>query len=189
MIWLREDICWVIGPDGCRSPFDVTRLAASIRRAAELAGETDWWPAEPVAEAVWHAIKECCTDQSITISEVVRTVLHMLNMIGYTRIGEAYGARHQYAEICLDQLTTDGSAVCELSFYHLLDTALQAAAQQGPAAVQVRGLRACVMRLRGARHWSASCRRLAEEIVSHVRERVARGLPPDAPQLRLLVTD
>jgi hypothetical protein len=190
VIQLREDICWVVGEDGRRSPFDGPRLTASIRLAATRAGERDWWPAESVTEAVWLAIRECCAGNTITADEVVRTVLHMLNMTGYTRIAEAYAARHLFAEIFLDQLTTDGSAACELSFFHLLDTALRTAARRGTAAVEVRGLRACVMRLRGARHWSASCRRLAEDIVSHVRERVTRGLPAGPERaVRLLVTD
>lgn len=189
MIQLREDICWVLAEDGRRSSFDGPRLAASIRRAAAISGEKDWWPADAVVEAVWLAIRECCEGNLITTAEIVRTVLHMLNMIGYTRVAEGYAARHQHAEICLEALTTDGSAVCELSFFHGLDAALRAAARQGSSSVQVRGLRGCVMRLRGARHWSPSCRRLAEEIVCHVRERVVRVGPGNSGELRLLVTD
>jgi hypothetical protein len=53
----------------------------------------------------------------------------------------------------------------------------------------VRGLRSCVMRLHGARHWSNRCRRQAEEIVSHVRRRVEQSRPEGASALRLTVAE
>jgi hypothetical protein len=43
------------------------------------------------------------------------------------------------------------------------------------------------MRLRGARHWSAGCRQLAQEILSHVRQRVVQVRPRNATELRLTV--
>jgi hypothetical protein len=55
--------------------------------------------------------------------------------------------------------------------------------------MEVNGLRACVMQLRGGRRWSEGCRRLAEEIVAHVRERVARVRPPQAACLQLAVVE
>ena len=55
--------------------------------------------------------------------------------------------------------------------------------------MEVNGLRACVMQLRGTQRWTTSCRKLAEEIVEHVRERVARVRPQQAACLRLAVME
>ena len=52
MIQPRSSNCWVRVGDDRYEPFDVGRLADSIRRAAMLLGQEDWWLAEPVALAV-----------------------------------------------------------------------------------------------------------------------------------------
>lgn len=187
MIQLRDDICWVQADDGRATPFDGARLAVSIQRAAAAAGQFDWWPAEAVVDAVWQATRECCPQQTIAVEELARVVVRMLTMIGFPEVAQAYQRRRQYTEIRLDQMTAEASTASELTFYHQLDAALRVAGDDELALVQVRGLRACVMRLRGAQYWSENCRRLAEEILGHLRERVARLRRPAAGELRVTV--
>jgi len=188
MIQLREDICWVVAADGKASAFDGPRLARSIQRAAAAAGLHDWWPADAVAEAVYLATRECCRNGMIHASEVVQAVVHMLTMIGSAEIAQSYRQRHQIAEIRLDQFNDPSGLWTELSFFQQLDTALTAtAAGRELRALQVRGLRACVMRLRGARHWSRSCRQLAEQIVTHVRQRIAHHRAAHPSAVRLVI--
>jgi hypothetical protein len=55
--------------------------------------------------------------------------------------------------------------------------------------MRIDGLRACVMQLRGARRWTAECRRFAEDIVEHVRGRVVRMRSPRAASLKLAVVE
>ena len=192
MIQCCEDICWVRAADGRSVPFDGARLVRSIRRAAETAGHADWWPGDAVGEAVFLAIQEYFPRQTIGAAELAVVVVKMLTMVGFADIASAYQRRSQYAEIRLDQMTAPASAASaatELGFFQQLDAALRVTARTELASVYVCGLRSCVMQLRGARHWTESCQRLAEDIVSHVRDRVARTRPKAAGALRLAVVE
>lgn len=185
MILLHQDTGWVRGVDGRATAFDGLRLAAALRRAAQHVGQPDWWPAESVAEAVRRAVLELCPQRTISTTELARVVGEILQMLGYHEIAHAYRQRRQYAEIQLDQLI----APLELEFFHRLDRALQIVADTELQHVELRGLRGCVMQLRGARHWGGQCRRQADEIVNHVRHRVAQQRPVQAEALRLTVLE
>jgi len=163
MIQLREDIVWVRGADDRLTPFDGSRLADSIQNAIG-----DQLLAESVAAAIYRYARDGKTIESLRVSEIVDLVCAALTMFGLTDCADAYRLRGRCAEIRLDQLAV--SDAFELGFYRQLDHELRALT--GPARLSLRGLRACVMRLRGARRWGESCRALADEIVSFVRGRV-----------------
>jgi len=171
MILLCESVCWVQTEEGRATPFDAARLSASILRAAAQAGYGGWWLAEAVTQAIHEFVCVHCDRQTVSAAALTELVEGVLGALGYKDIAEAYRQRHRCAEVCLDQMTETAS---ELEFFHRLDTALQVVGNDELALVQVRGLRTCVMRLRGAHYWSAGCRRMAEEILGHLRERVAR---------------
>ena len=186
MIWLRQDIVWVRDADGRLTGFDPARLAASIKRAAFATGIEDWWLADLLGQAVYqYTVANAATDSFIEAGEMATVVASVLERLGHTEIANAYRHRQERAEIRLDQMNTG----FELEFYRQLDAALGNAAEATTRQVQVTGLRSCVMRLRGAQRWGSSCRQLADEIVMHVRERVARLRPEDAGALRLAVVD
>lgn len=189
MILLCEDIGWVRSADGRSRPFDGQRLAASLHRAAAVAGHHDWFLADAVATAVHEFVCRQCKGQAIGAGELAGMVVGVLGVLGYADIATAYERRRQQAEIRLDQMTTEAGAVSELDFFVRLDQALRAATDEQLAVMKVHGLRACVMRLRGARHWGDGCRRLAEDIVRHVRDRVAQVRPGQAGELRLAVVE
>jgi hypothetical protein len=185
MILLHQDTGWVRDQAGRASAFDSVRLTASLRRAAQHIGLADWWQAEPVAEAVRRAVLELCPQRTIGMDELTRVIVEILQMLGYNEVAQAYRQRRQYAAIQLDQL----DAQLELGFFHRLDSALQIVADTELQYVELRGLRGCVMQLRGARHWGGQCRRQADEIVNHVRQRVAQQRPVRAEALRLTVME
>jgi hypothetical protein len=189
MILLLDNVVWVVRPDGCRAPFDVARLAASIRQAAALTGHTDWWLADVVATAVHEYALDCIHDRVVGLGDVVDVVVELLAALGYREISEAYTQRQRRAEVRLDELAATTDAACELVFFRQLDGALGAAADEQLSLLQVCGLRPCVLRLRGAQRWNEGCRRLAEDIVSYVRTRVERLRPPQAATLRLAVSE
>ncbi len=189
MILPCHGIGWVRADDGRAVAFDVTRLSASIIRAATLAGHGDWWLADAVAEAVREFVCAHCDRETVDTGMLADLVMGVLVALGYSGIAEAYRRRREYAEIQLDQITRESHAATELEFFHQLDAALHVAGDKRLVHVQVRGLRTCVMRLRGAQHWSANCRRLADEILDHVRQRVAKSRPRDAADLRLAVVE
>jgi hypothetical protein len=186
MIQLCDNIAWVRSADGRAAPFDVARLSNSVMGAATQAGHGDWWLAESVALALQEFIVGHCERQTLPAAALADLVKGVLASLGYTDIADAYAHRRQHAEVHLDQMS---NTISELEFFHRLDAALRVTGDNELISVRVRGLRSCVMRLRSAQYWSASCRRMAEEILCHVRERVARAHRNKTGTLRLTVTD
>jgi hypothetical protein len=185
MIQPRMDIAWVRDTDGRLTPFDAERLARSVALACEFTGRADPLLAESVAAAVHQYACECEPDRVIAAGEIERIVLGVLTALACDDIARAYGSRREWAEIRLDQI-----AGFELEFYRQLDQTLRAAsAAEQMALVHLRGLRACVMRLRGARRWGEGCRALADEIVEFIRARVLMARPASAGALSLEVLD
>jgi|YelNatPaOPRAMG01_1025707.scaffolds.fasta_scaffold09604_4 hypothetical protein len=174
MIQLRADIAWVRHDDGRAVPLDAAQLAAELRVAAAQAGEADWWLAEAVAAAVQRFVGDEVADRVVAVRDLHTLLVALLITLGYAPVAAVYAGRHLRAEIRLDELAAQSAGGFELAFFRQLDTVLQGA----NGFVQMRGLRSCVMQLRGARHWSAGCRRLAEEIVGYVRHRLAQQAAP-----------
>ena len=189
MIQLRQDLAWVRSADGRLRPFDEARLIASIQTAARRAGHESELLAESVAAAIHLYARDFNGEQTVGAGEIEEVVSSMLHMLGYDDVASAYAQRTQLAEIDLDELVGRSGSGFELDFYRHLDTALGSAAEVRLALLHVRGLRTCVMRLRAAQRWGASCRALAEDIVEHVRFRAAGLRPPHAAALRLTVLD
>lgn len=183
MIQPREEIAWVRADDGRLTPFDTDRLTRSIHLACEFAGHGEQVLSESVASAVHSYACEC--GPVIEAAEIGRIVYDVLAMLACADIARAYASRHEWAEIRLDQI-----AGFELEFFRQLDAALRAASgTEQMASVLLRGLRACVMRLRGARRWGEGCRALAEDIVDFIRNRAAQVRPESASALSLEVKE
>jgi hypothetical protein len=189
MILLREDITWVRAEEGRLTPFDTWRLAESIRRAAEAVNHHDWWVAESIAAATHLYAVECLPEDPLSARELAHIVTKVLEMLGYADVSQAYAQRGEQTKIRLDEMAAQASGGFELAFFCKLDAALQAAADEELSVVHVCGLRSCVMRLRAAHRWGASCRQLAEDIVEYVRNRVSQVRPEHAAVLRLAVLE
>jgi hypothetical protein len=189
MILPREDIAWIKTDEGRVAPFDGERLADSIQRAAARVGHSDSLLAESIAAALQLFVCEGTGQRTLTAREVADLVASVLSMLGFEEIAQAYALQERRAQIRLDEMAARADAGLELEFFRQLDAALGAAADGRTALMEVGGLRTCVMRLRGAQRWGASCRRLAEEIVNHVRVRVALLRPTQAVELRLAVME
>jgi hypothetical protein len=189
MIQLHSDVLWVRAEDGRLEPFDEHRLALSIQKAAENVGHSDWWLAESIAAAVHAFAIKSRREQMIQSKEIAELVATVLATLGYDWISEAYAGTRNRVAIHLNELVWRATAGFELEFFQQLDHALSAATNRRLVAMRIDGLRACVMQLRGARRWTAECRRLAEDIVEHVRGRVARMRSPRAASLKLAVVE
>ena len=189
MIRLCDDVAWVKFEDGQLAPFDEHRLAVSIHRVAERVGNADWWLAESIAAAIHVYAVKTRSDGVIPSAEIEGIVTMVLSTLGYEAISHAYGGSTNRVAIHLNKLTGQESAAFELEFYQRLDRELGAAASRRLLVMEVNGLRACVMQLRGTQRWTMSCRKLAEEIVDYVRERVARMRPPQSACLRLAMVE
>jgi hypothetical protein len=189
MILLEQDMVWVRGADGCLTPFAVRRLASAIYEAARQAGSPADWIAVPVAEAVAAYLTAREGDRVVAASELRQIVLAVLEMLGCGEIARVYQHGRQRVEIRLDELAARSGAGFELDFFQQLDAALAAVRDDAMRQMRVQGLRACVLQLRGAQRWGTECRRMAEEIVGHVRGRVARMRSRTAESLNLAVLE
>ncbi len=189
MIQLHTDVLWVRAEDGRLAPFDEQRLALSIQKVAENVGHSDWWLAESIAAAVHAFAVKSRSERVIPSKEIADIVATVLATLGYDWISEAYAGDANRVAIHLNELAWRTNAGFELEFFQQLDHALSAAANRRLVAMRIDGLRACVMQLRGTRRWTAGCRRLAEDIVEHVRERVVRMRSPRAASLKLAVVE
>ena len=189
MICPREDVTWVRSADGSLAPFDEQRLAESLRRVTALLSAGEECLPESLAAAVRKFLEEARRDRTISAVELVELVASVLDALGYGRVMDAYVLSCRHVEIELDELAADSPTVWELDFFRQLDRALIAATDGRLALLQVRGLRACVLRLRGAKRWGTGCGRLAEDIVSYVRDRVRSLRPTRAKMLRLAVLE
>jgi hypothetical protein len=187
MILLQQDMVWVRDADGCLTPFAVRRLAAAIHDAARQADSPADWVAVPVAEAVSAYLMAREGDRVVAAGELRRIVLAVLGMLGCEEIARAYQLGRQRVEIRLDELAARSGAGFELEFFQQLDAALAAVRNDAMRQVRVEGLRDCVLQLRGAQRWGTGCRTMAEDIVGHVRAKVARMRSRTAETLNLAV--
>jgi hypothetical protein len=172
MILPRHDIAWVRCHDGRLQPFDEQRLARSIETAAADAGLPQAWLAESIASAIHRYTCQCLPHSTIDAAELAETVLAVLASLRYHEIAAAYGRQRHRVVVRLEQLACQNGGMLELEFFQSLDAVLRDATARPLALLQLHGLRACVMRLRRALRWSAGCRRLADEIVEHIRARL-----------------
>jgi hypothetical protein len=189
VILLEQNMVWVRDADGRLTPFVPRRLAEAIHDAARQAVSPTDWIAVPVAEAVTAYLMERDGEPVVAASELRQIVLTVLKMLGCKEIACAYQREHQRVEIRLDELAAQSGAGFELDFFQQLDTALAAVRDDAMRQLRVQGLRACVLQLRGAQRWGTGCRTTAEEIVGHVRARVARMRSPTAEALNLAVLE
>jgi hypothetical protein len=174
MIQRHHDIVWVRQADGTTVPFDAGRLTESVDRAAVLAGHHESSLGESLAVAVEMFALRVASQPVVSADDIARFVETVLNGIGYTTIARMYGHRSRHVEIRLDDVAACVETGFELGFYQRLDEALDVAGDARKTLIQLRGLKPCVMKLRGAQRWSGDCVRLADEIVHHVRTRAAR---------------
>ncbi len=190
MIQMHSDVLWVSGRG--RLPGAIRRAAAGAvdpesrreRRTVRLvAGGVDCGGGAricgQVAQRPDYSEQGDCRDRGDGAGDVgVRVDLR-----GVRRGREPRGDSPQRVGVA------SKNAGFELEFFQELDHALSAAANRRLVAMRIDGLRACVMKLRGARRWTAECRRLAEDIVEHVRGRVVRMRSPRAASLKLAVVE
>jgi hypothetical protein len=186
MIQATDHLVWVRAGEGRFIPFDPQRLAHSVHRALAEAGVPDTLLAESIAEAVYWSARDHQPAAICSPRDIQQQVETVLTWLGLPQVARAYGRRGGRTEICLDQVALAAGSL-ELSFYGQLAQHLATAADRQLQVVQVRGLRACVMRLAGARRWSRSCRRLADDIVAfiHARLRQVRSPPAAVPDLEV----
>lgn len=188
MIQAREDMVWVQHADGRLEPFDAAVLIASICAVNHTAAVAEGLltAAESVADAIHRHACDHLAAQRITTGEIVEIVESLLEMLGYEAEARAYRVDRRSTEIRLDEIADRTSTGFILAFYREIDEALARAQERGSVQLRMSGLRACVLKLSGARRWGMNCKRLADEIVDHVVARAARDGAGEALQLAVV---
>lgn len=189
MIQYHHDVVWVKEADGRTVPFDPSRLSASVERAASLAGCAGCSLGESLAAALEMFALNIAKEPVLAAGDIAQFVETVLNSIGYSTIARMYSHRKNHVEIRLEDMASRVTTGFELGFYQRLDHALDVVNNSGTTLVQIRGLRECVLKLRGARRWSDRCGRLADDIVDHVRMRAAHLRTNTASSLHLTVLE
>ncbi len=192
MIQPRDDIVWIVTATGELAVFDAGQLARSIQRTAPPGEESAFDDiGRAISEAVDQHLRDHRRPQPATTQQITEMVQALLEMLGYRESARRYAGEDVLREIRLDRLAADAGRCgsFELGFYRRLDQVLAEASQDGPERVRMRGLRACVLQMRGARRWSRQCRRLAEEIIDHVWARAVQLPQPGGRVLELAVLD
>jgi hypothetical protein len=185
MIQAPDNLAWVRTSADRLTPFDLARLAASIQSAFTVDGVRDHLLAESIASAIYRYTLDCLPRQTIAATDIEELVGAVLTMLGLVPLARAYAQRGQRTEIQLDQLAA--AEHYELAFYRRLAEHLHACADTDLELIQLRGLRACVMRLAGAQRWGRACRGLADEILAFIRARVRQLRPNPALALNIQV--
>lgn len=179
MILLRPD-CLVFkttdGEDIPCSAHDVT---------VELIGDSvDWLDTELVthaAEAVLHFFKKEKGQHSVSVAEFSEALERVLRGLGVdvkaSETEDAPSATPLTATKCpprvveadLRLLASDSDSGGELVFFPRLREAIRRELDGRPTVIRFSGLRACVMRLTGAKRWSTHCQRTSDQIVDYLR--------------------
>ncbi|NQU10084.1 hypothetical protein HQ590_04795 [bacterium] len=189
MILVNDEIVWVEQADGRRVAFSAPRLANCIRRATDCWAEAGDDLAEWIAAAISDYGRRHAPQRTLTAAGIAEMVEAVLALLGFEDWAAAYRGRRGATVIHLDQLAGPAGDGFELAFYRDLDRALAAVLRQAADRVRLRGLRACVLRLRGRRRWGRRCRHLADEIVHHVYARAAAWRPGRPRSLRMAIEE
>ena len=121
-------------------------------------------------KAVFHYFKHELRRQTVSMGEFAMALEKVLHGFAATAQAPAKtDSRPRVVESDLGRLAHESGEGCELFFFPRLRDELRKQLRQAPRVLRFRGLRRCVKRLLGARHWSLRCRDLEEHIVAFLR--------------------
>lgn len=145
----------------------------------ELVGESasllDPQMLREAASAVLHHFKVELGKPCVTVGEFAQALAQILRGYGL-QVRESTDDSHPVPAPGTDlrTLASGPAGNSELFFFQSLRTTLRDQLAVAPGTVRFSELRACVMRLTGARRWSKSCQRLQDHIVAYLRDCMGR---------------
>lgn len=162
MIQSLDNLLWLRQPTGRLEPVDEYWLADFLRD--RLGNDAEEF-VTPMAEALFEHLHAQATGHPIAAAELDRWVGQLVDSLNLRPVELPAAGR---AEIRLDELAVESGSGFELGFFRALSQRLHQFAQQPRAQVRLRGLRRCVLYLRGQQRWSEGCRQLAREIYEFI---------------------
>ena len=165
MIALAADCILLRQPNGESLPVNPGTIAIEV----VTDGETPFDEAfvKEASAAVLHYFKQEEGRESVTLGEFAEALEKVLQ--GFEFPGTSTEGESRVLEADLQKLAADSGEAFELTFFPRLRDEMRAGLQKSPQMLRFRGLRNCVMRLTGARRWSARCENLQEQIIDYLR--------------------
>ncbi len=182
MIALRDDCILVAQADGGFLPCSAEELTVEI--ADDAAGMVDEEALKQAAAAVMHYFREELERTTVTLAEFTNMLTRVLKGLGLN--AEISGQVVPGEEIRFADLRTlaVGEGVAgELEFCQRLRTLLREQLAAGPVRLEILGLRGCVKRLAGRKHWCPACERTAAWVLELIRGWYAQEAPAPPPAL------
>jgi len=122
------------------------------------------------AASVFHYFKVELERESVTVGEFAGALEKVLRSFGLSiRAGEIVSPAPDVLESDLCLMAREFADNLELFFFPRLRNELRTQLRQSPRVLRFHGLRGCVKQLAGAKHWSARCEQMREQIVGYLR--------------------
>ena len=166
MIQLSADCLNFQLPDG--ESFPCSAEVASVELIGGSSGQVDPEVVQHAAEAVLHYFRHELGRETVSVGEFSEALQKVLIRLGFTSPSEVL-APNGPAQTDMRQLAAEAGPGFELAFFNRLREELRRHLAASPATVKFTGLKGSVKILLGARRWNASCRRLSDQIVAHLR--------------------
>lgn len=167
MIDVREDVIFVVRPNGQCEPLTLEQLAHQITGHPSI-GKIELWVARQIAHAVMHYfhtdLDRDIVDES-ALNEVLERVLACCCEVIDSDKPAAFSAD-------LRKLAVQAGYGFELVFFKELEKTVHDLRGHPARFIQFTGLRPCVKLLTGKKNWSSSCSRLENEILDFLRRKV-----------------
>lgn len=168
MIALRADCLLVAQAEGGFVPCSAEQLTLEI--VGDGGGLIDPEVLQHAATAVIHYFREELERNTVTLAEFAAMLGRVLQGLGIMADVNAEGGRSELVRVAdLRTLATDSGPTGELEFFQRLRTLLREQLAAAPGRLEIRGLRGCVKRLSGRKHWCPKCERLEAWILELIR--------------------
>ncbi len=174
MIALSDNLPLLRLADGRTITFEPRWIEVAVRQAANHAGHPRWWLAAHVVESVAAYLRSEEVEPVLPAARIEETVRRVLQTIGFPEVARSFALPEPPVTVSLESLAEAAGAGYELAFFCHLDRTLEELLQSPVSHLELRGLAACVKRLRAAKAWRRDCSRLSDEIVAHVRLQARR---------------
>lgn len=168
MIALRDDCLLVAQSGGGFLPCSAEQLTLEV--VGGVAGTLDPELLKHAAAAVMHYFRVELDRTTVTVAEfssMLGRVLAGLGIVAEITEDAAHAGEVRIADLCL--LAAEGARSGELEFCQRLRTLLREQLAAAPVRVELYGLRGCVKRLTGRKHWCPACEKTAAWILEMIR--------------------
>ncbi|MCF7708195.1 MAG: hypothetical protein K9N52_04775 [Verrucomicrobia bacterium] len=125
-----------------------------------------------VTMAIIHYFKHELGRINVSVDEFIGILETVLTDLGYTveTVQVEDASESVITETDLERLAQESGNTFEIAFFQILKAEILRKLKCSPDLLRIKGLRACVKQLTGAKRWCPRCRALNEQIVTFLRK-------------------